>query len=99
MRALRRIDTPLVVDYLRYGVESARMDAAYAAAEAGWSGEPAPRFRRLRVALAFVAGLLPTLVCAVRGHAIEDDSYGGPESGCMAGHCTRCGWSFHHTLY
>jgi hypothetical protein len=28
-----------------------------------------------------------------------DDSYGTPESGCVAGHCLRCGWSFHHTLY
>ena len=26
-----------------------------------------------------------------------DDSYGGPESGCMAGHCAK--FSFHHTLY
>lgn len=40
-----------------------------------------------------------TLVCRWRGHAMEDDSYGGRESGAMAGHCTRCGWSFHHTLY
>lgn len=28
-----------------------------------------------------------------------DDGYGGPESGRMAGHCPRCGFSFHHTLY
>lgn len=28
-----------------------------------------------------------------------DDSYGGPESGCMAAHCPRCGFSFDHTLY
>lgn len=28
-----------------------------------------------------------------------DDSYGGPESGAMAGHCKDCGYSFHHTLY
>jgi hypothetical protein len=28
-----------------------------------------------------------------------DDGYGGPDSGCMAGHCPRCGYSFHHTLY
>lgn len=29
----------------------------------------------------------------------EDTGYGGPESGCMAGHCKDCGYSFHHTLY
>lgn len=32
-------------------------------------------------------------------HDWEDDSYGGPESGCMAAHCKRCGYSFHTTLY
>jgi hypothetical protein len=38
-------------------------------------------------------------ICKHFGHDWEDDSYGGPESGCMAGHCNRCGYSFHHTLY
>lgn len=28
-----------------------------------------------------------------------DESYGGPDSGCMAGYCRDCGESFHHTLY
>lgn len=32
-------------------------------------------------------------------HDWEDDSYGGPESGCMAAHCNRCGFSFHEQLY
>ena len=40
-----------------------------------------------------------SVVCHFGAHQIEDDSYAGPESGCMAGHCTRCGWSFHETLY
>jgi hypothetical protein len=31
--------------------------------------------------------------------AFVDESFGGPDSGCMAGRCTRCGWSYHHTLY
>jgi hypothetical protein len=39
------------------------------------------------------------LHCEFSGHAWVDDSYGGPDSGCMAAHCKRCGWSFHHTLY
>jgi hypothetical protein len=37
--------------------------------------------------------------CELVGHDWFDDSYGGPDSGCMAGHCVRCGYSFHHTLY
>jgi hypothetical protein len=42
---------------------------------------------------------LGRLVCYFRDHVIEDDSHAGPDSGSMAGHCTRCGWSFHTTLY
>ncbi len=37
--------------------------------------------------------------CRFKGHDWVDDSYGGPESGCMAGHCERCGCSFHTILY
>lgn len=37
--------------------------------------------------------------CKKRGHAWVDESYGGPDSGCMAGYCTRCGNSFHTRLY
>lgn len=37
--------------------------------------------------------------CAMRGHDIEDHSYGGPESGCVDLQCTRCGWGHHVTLY
>ncbi|MCY1300615.1 hypothetical protein D9M69_534600 [compost metagenome] len=37
--------------------------------------------------------------CAMRGHAIEDHSYGGPESGCVDLQCERCGWSHYVTLY
>lgn len=39
------------------------------------------------------------IVCEVKGHDLVDDSYGGPDSGCMAAHCSRCGWGFHHQLY
>lgn len=39
------------------------------------------------------------VLCPNGNHEWQDDSYGGPESGCMAGHCTRCGFSFHHQLY
>jgi hypothetical protein len=37
--------------------------------------------------------------CCVVGHDWIDDSYGYPDTGCMAGHCQRCGYSYHHTLY
>lgn len=32
-------------------------------------------------------------------HKWVDTSSAGPESGDMAAHCTRCGFSFHHQLY
>lgn len=37
--------------------------------------------------------------CEFMDHKMVDDSHAGPESGSMAGHCERCGWSFHTTLY
>lgn len=43
--------------------------------------------------------LVMMLVCHWFGHTLVDTSYGGPESGCMSGHCTRCQWSYHHQLY
>lgn len=38
-------------------------------------------------------------LCKYLGHRMVGTSYGGRESGAMAGHCERCGFSFHHTLY
>lgn len=37
--------------------------------------------------------------CDRFGHDWHDESHGGPDSGCMAGHCKRCGYSFYHQLY
>jgi hypothetical protein len=42
---------------------------------------------------------LKGLVCHWKGHDWIDESYGGPDSGCMAGTCKRCGYSFHTQLY
>lgn len=28
-----------------------------------------------------------------------DESYAGPDSGCIGGHCPDCGYSYHHVLY
>lgn len=39
------------------------------------------------------------VICRIKGHEWVDESYGGPESGAMAGRCERCGHSFHHQLY
>jgi hypothetical protein len=46
-----------------------------------------------------VQSIFTALHCEWSGHELVDNSYGGPDSGCMAMHCSRCGWSFHHTLY
>lgn len=37
--------------------------------------------------------------CSKRGHEWVDNSYGGPESGCMSAECTRCGLSHSTQLY
>ena len=37
--------------------------------------------------------------CKRKGHDWIDESYGGPDSGAMAGTCKRCGYSFHTQLY
>ena len=37
--------------------------------------------------------------CEWFGHKWVDESYGGPESGCVAGYCERCGHSHHTQLY
>lgn len=42
---------------------------------------------------------LRSLVCCFRGHDWRDESCGGPDSGCTAGSCKRCGYSFHTQLY
>ncbi len=48
---------------------------------------------------AYVAQGMAMLVCRMRGHMWVDAGYGGPESGCVDMHCTRCGYSHHVTLY
>lgn len=53
----------------------------------------------IAIFLDFPLFLYRGLLCHFKGHDWEDDSYGDAEGGCMAGHCTRCGYSFHHTLY
>lgn len=50
-------------------------------------------------ALSLASHVIRTYVCNFSSHRWIDDSYGGPDSGCMAGHCERCGHSFHTQLY
>lgn len=49
--------------------------------------------------VADVKGWLLAHVCRWRDHDWECDDWGGPDSGGMAGHCNRCGFSFSHTMY
>jgi hypothetical protein len=43
--------------------------------------------------------LMKALRCAFGEHKWIDQSYGGPDSGCIDMYCSRCDKSFHHTLY
>lgn len=43
--------------------------------------------------------VLKSAQCAICNHDWCDDSHAGPDSGSMAGTCTRCGYSFSHTMY
>lgn len=61
-----------------------------------WACRNVPTFK---VLWACVRGYVGVAVCKVRGHAWVDNSYGGPESGCVDVYCARCGYSHHVTLY
>lgn len=61
-----------------------------------WARRNVPAFM---VLWACVCGYVGAAVCKVRGHAWVDNSYGGPESGCVDVYCARCGRSHHVTLY
>lgn len=78
----------------------------FAKMEAHYEGVPYKRPSFLRwLYIRFLGGkdwfshLLEKTVCRYRGHDWIDESYGGPDYGCMAGTCKRCGYSFHHQLY
>lgn len=64
--------------------------------------EPEPMFVNvLRVVGFDIAGWFWVKVakCDHPSRYWVDEGYGGPETGCMAGHCEMCGWGFHETLY
>lgn len=61
-----------------------------------WVQRNLPTFVVLWANACMLAGMV---ICKVRGHAWVDNSYGGPESGCVDMHCTRCGHGHHVTLY
>ena len=61
-----------------------------------WACRNVPTFK---VLWAYVTGWAAMLVCRMRGHAWVDNSYGGPESGCVDMHCARCGHGHFVQLY
>jgi len=46
------------------------------------------------IAIARARQVGASLVCAVRGHDLEDEGYANPESGCIDMVCQRCGYSY-----
>lgn len=51
------------------------------------------------VTWALIEYVIRCAICKRYGHKIVDESYGGPETGCVSLHCTRCGFDHHETLY
>lgn len=56
------------------------------------------------IILANILWRLPVLqvkrtICLFFDHKLIDTSSGGPESGQISGHCERCNYSYHQTLY
>lgn len=74
----------------RYG-----FDVGYLTVVEGWDAASA----RATVLFSDLLGRYLRRRCQLMGHRWVDDSYGGPNGGCMAGHCRRCGDSFYTTLY
>ena len=73
--------------------------------EAAWFGKSTirPNKRGIRL-LAVWEKFIVTPIMLVRQYFckhenMEDESYGGPDSGCMAGTCHDCGYSYRHRLY
>lgn len=63
-----------------------------------WS-EVQYRSRLFTITLTTIQMIFNLTICHFKGHALMDDSYGGPDSGCIDLTCTRCGYNFHQTLY
>lgn len=52
------------------------------------------------VALWTIVKQLKTLTkCKIYGHDMVDNSYAGPDTGCVDLACTRCGWDHTQILY
>lgn len=54
---------------------------------------------RLVAFIRWLRYLINCAICTRIGHNIECEDWGNEESGGVAGHCKRCGWSYHHVLY
>ena len=87
--------------HLKEIIEDAKMNAGY---EICCMGDKTPEKLLLAINVFWsiywsIRISILSKVCKRKGHDWLDESYGGPDSGCMAGTCQRCGYSFHHQLY
>lgn len=86
------------IDYEAYGI-------GFELQEADFYNERTIRPNRAGILLlAFWRVLMIETYWHVRQHYCKhenmvDESYGGPDFGCMAGSCPDCGFAYHHTLY
>lgn len=53
----------------------------------------------LKVIISMVYQVFLRMDCKFTGHSIVDDSYGGPESGCIDLSCEHCGENWFTRLY
>jgi hypothetical protein len=77
-------------------INSVAMDIAFMQASEGLSKEEATLKANDKRVLQDMAFRIHLRKCKAEGHAWQDNSYAGPESGMT---CRRCGARFHHQLY
>jgi hypothetical protein len=76
-------------------IYSARLDTSYLVACEGYSKREALRV----VVMQELVDIQARRRCKAEGHRYVDESYGGPNSGGIDVHCTRCGHSISHPFY
>jgi hypothetical protein len=80
---------------LRAGSSTIQQDIGYMVACEGYS-IPAARRAAIR---AHIGWAFSALRCLLTDHKLQDNSYGGPDSGCIDLNCRRCGRNYHTALY
>jgi hypothetical protein len=86
---------------LREIAEGIEMGDGYEAVCCGINVRQPTKFGYLLLALIIYIKheIILARICRWQGHDMECDDWAGPDSGGMAGHCKRCGFSFSHILY